>query len=389
MQRRTFVLSSSAALARQEPVRVGVIGAGGRGRFLTGEFKEIGARMDAVCDVYEPNLRAGLEAANTGARAYRDYRRLLEDRQIDAVVVATPDHWHAQMVIDAVEAGKDVYVEKPMCHTIEEGFRMVEAVRRTRRVVTVGTQRRSAPLFLEAKNFVTPARLGDIRLVTSWWLNHQTQLSPRKIEGALDWKQWLGPAPARLVEDKVFFNWYYFWDFSGGLLIGQAAHMVDCIQWFMNAGAPVAVTCAGGQVNLAGAEAPDTASATLEYASNFIATFTLGYKAMRYHFHSDQLAQYHGARARFDVGREHYALYEENPKEMDLKPAVFVNQPGSFGPATRSHIRNFLECVRTRQDPAAPVEEGLKSAIALVMIMESLRKGRRIRWNAARRILES
>lgn len=389
MQRRSFLLSSSAVLAAQDSIRMGVIGAGGRGRFMTGEFKEIGARMDAVCDVYEPNLKAGLSAASTGARAYSDYRRLLEDKQLDAVLIATPDHWHAQMVIDAVEAGKDVYVEKPMCHTIEEGFRMVEAVRRTRRVVTVGTQRRSSPLFQEAAKFVTPERLGEVRLVTSWWLNHQASLSQRKIDGALDWKQWLGPAPTRPLDGTVFFNWYYFWDFSGGLLIGQAAHMVDAIQWFMQADAPVAVTCAGGQVNLPGAEVPDTASATLEYANNFIATFTLGYKAMRYHFHSDQLAQYHGARARFDVGREHYELYEENPKEMDLKPAVSVNQPGSFGPATRHHIRDFLECVRTRRDPTAPVEEGLKTAIALAMIVESLRKGRRIRWNAARRITES
>lgn len=375
-------------LAAQERVRVGVIGAGGRGRFMTGEFKEIGAQMDAVCDVYEPNLRAGLAAANTGARAYSDYRRLLEDKEIDAVLVATPDHWHAQMVIDAVEAGKDVYVEKPMCHTIEEGFRMVEAVRRTKRVVTVGTQRRSSPLFQEAAKFVTPERLGDIRLVTSWWLNHQASLSARKIEGKLDWKQWLGPAPARPVEDLVFFNWYYFWDYSGGLLVGQAAHMFDVIQWFMRADAPVAVTCAGGQVNLEGAQVPDTATATLEYANNFILTFTLGYKAMRYHFHSDQLAQYHGSKARFDVGREHYELYEQNPKEMELKPSVAVNQPGSFGPATRDHIRNFLECVRTRRDPTAPVEEGLKTSIALAMTMESIRKGRRIRWNAAARKME-
>ncbi|MCL4793208.1 MAG: Gfo/Idh/MocA family oxidoreductase [Bryobacteraceae bacterium] len=381
-------MTSTAMLAAQERVRVGVIGAGGRGRFMTGEFKEIGAQMDAVCDVYEPNLKAGLAAANTGARAYTDYRRLLEDKEIDAVLVATPDHWHAQMVIDAVEAGKDVYVEKPMCHTIEEGFRMVEAVRRTKRIVTVGTQRRSSPLFQEAAKFVTPERLGDIRLVTSWWLNHQASLSARKIEGKLDWKQWLGPAPARPVEDLVFFNWYYFWDYSGGLLVGQAAHMFDVIQWFMRADAPVAVTCAGGQVNLEGAQVPDTATATLEYANNFILTFTLGYKAMRYHFHSDQLAQYHGSKARFDVGREHYELYEQNPKEMELKPSVAVNQPGSFGPATRDHIRNFLECVRTRRDPTAPVEEGLKTAIALAMTMESIRKGRRIRWNAAARRME-
>ncbi|MCL4840775.1 MAG: Gfo/Idh/MocA family oxidoreductase [Bryobacteraceae bacterium] len=389
MQRRSFLLSSSALLAAQDRVRMGVIGAGGRGRFLTGEFKEIGALMNAVCDVYEPNLTAGLAAASTGARGYTDYRQLLENKDIDAVLVATPDHWHAQMVIDAVEAGKDVYVEKPMCHTVDEGYRMVEAVRRTKRVVTVGTQRRSSPLFQEAAKFVTPERLGDVRLVTSWWLNHQRGLSDRKIEGKLDWKQWLGPAPARPLEDKVLFNWYYFWDFSGGLLIGQAAHMLDAIQWFMRADAPVAVTCAGGQVNLAGAEIPDTASVTLEYANNFIATFTLGYKAMRYHFHSDQLAQYHGSRARFDVGREHYELYDENPKEMELKPAVSVNKPGSFGPATRDHIRNFLDCIRTRRDPTAPVEEGLKTAIALIMTIESLRKGRRVRWNAALRQMES
>lgn len=391
MKRRSFLVSSTSALALQpaDALRVGVIGAGGRGRFMTGEFKEIGARMDAVCDVYEPNLTAGLAAANTGARSYRDYRRLLEDKQIDAVLVATPDHWHAQMVIDAVNAGKDVYVEKPMCHTIDEGYRIVEAVRRTKRIVTVGTQRRSSPLFQTAATFATPERLGPVRLVTSWWLNHQASLSSRKIEGDLDWKQWLGPAPARPLDPTVFFNWYYFWDYSGGLLIGQAAHMLDAIQWFMRTDAPAAVTCAGGQTNLPGAEITDTASVTLEYANNFIATFTLGYKAMRYHFHSDQLAQYHGARARLDVGREHYALYEENPKQMDLTPAVSVVEPGSFGPATRHHIRNFLECCRTRRDPTAPVEEGLKTAIALVMTIESLRTGRRIRFNPATRTMEA
>ncbi|MFN7542052.1 MAG: Gfo/Idh/MocA family protein, partial [Acidobacteriota bacterium] len=150
MNRRT-VLAGAAAFQRilgaNERVRTGLIGAGGRGRFLAGEFKEIGFELPAVCDVYQPNLEAGLKLASTGAVGHKDYRRLLDDKSIDAVVVATPDHWHAKMVIDAVEAGKDVYVEKPLCHTIEEGYRMVEAVRRTRRVLQVGTQRRSSPLF--------------------------------------------------------------------------------------------------------------------------------------------------------------------------------------------------------------------------------------------------
>src|SRR6185436_15320598 len=166
MNRRTFLAATAAAQSRilgaNDRVRAGIIGAGGRGRYLTGQFKEAGAEVGAVCDVYEPNLQAGLKEASTGARPFRDYRRLLEDKALDAVIVATPDHWHARMVIDAVEAGKDVYVEKPMAHTIDEGFRMIEAARRTKRVVQVGTQRRSMELFQRARGLVS--RLGEVRL---------------------------------------------------------------------------------------------------------------------------------------------------------------------------------------------------------------------------------
>ena len=249
MHRRNFLMTTAASqmriLSANERLRAGIIGAGGRGRYLIGQFKEAGAEVAAVCDVYEPNLEAGLKEASTGARAFTDYRRLLDDKSLDAVIVATPDHWHARMVIDAVEAGKDVYVEKPLAHTIDEGFRIIEAVRRTRRVVQVGMQRRSAELFLQAKKIMDEGRLGDIRLVTSAWYNNQASLSDRKLAGDLDWKQWLGSAPDRPVDPLRFFNWYYFWDYSGGLLVGQAAHIVDCIQWFMNSKAPLAVTCTG------------------------------------------------------------------------------------------------------------------------------------------------
>src|SRR5437868_15354132 len=134
MQRRAFLLSTAASAAQipgaNERVRAAIIGSGGRGQYLTANFKEVGAEMAAVCDVYEPNLQAGLKAASTGAKAYDNYKFVLDDRSIDAIVVATPDHWHAQMVIDAVDAGKDVYVEKPMTHKIDDGFRVIEAVRR-------------------------------------------------------------------------------------------------------------------------------------------------------------------------------------------------------------------------------------------------------------------
>lgn len=388
MHRRTFVAAGAASVMRvlgaNEKIRGGLIGAGGRGRLLTSEFKEIGVEMAAVCDVYEPNLQAGLKVASTGARPYDNYKRLLEDKSIDVVVVATPDHWHAQMTIDAVEAGKDVYVEKPMAHTIEEGFRMIDAVRRTKRIVQIGTQRRSAPMFIEAKGIIDSGALGEIRLVNSWWLNHQASLSQRKLEGKLDWEQWLGPAPKRPLDPLRFFNWYYFWDYSGGLMVGQMAHIADCINWFMNSMYPLAVTCAGGMVNLPGAEVPATTTTAIEYPENYLAVFTLGYKAMRYHTYNDQMKQFHGNKARLDVGREAYALYPES-REIEMKPSKEVKLPGSFAAATRAHIRNFLDCVRSRKEPNAPLEKGQGANIVLCMAMDAMRQGRRLRYDPATR----
>src|SRR5580700_10755023 len=223
MDRRSFLLASAASQARirgaNDRIRAGIIGAGGRGRYLTGQFKELGVEMAGVCDIYEANLQAGLKEANTGARSFDDYRKLLDDKSFDAVIVATPDHWHARMVIDAVEAGKDVYVEKPMAHKIPETFAIIEAVRRTKRVVQVGMQRRSAELFLEGKKIMDSGQLGEIRLVTSAWYNFQPAFRNRPLAGDLDWKQWLGSAPERPLDPMRYFNWYYYYDYSGGLLV--------------------------------------------------------------------------------------------------------------------------------------------------------------------------
>lgn len=376
------------ALRADDAVRVGVIGSGGRGQLLTGEFKEIGAQVAAVCDVYQPNLELGLKAASSDARGYRDYRQMLDDQSIDAVVIASPDHWHARMLIDAVSAGKDVYVEKPLCHEIADGFAMRDAVRRNKRICQVGTQRRSSTVLGEAKKIVDARRLGDIRLVTCVWMNYQPDFSDKALQGDLDWNAWLGPAPKRALDPTRFFNWYYYWDYSGGLLVGQGAHIFDEIQWFMGSEGPVAATCASGRNNVAGAEVPETATASLEYAENYLSTFTLGYKAMKYHTHNDQLMQLHGSKARLDVPREGYTLWPEQ-RTLVMKPEVTRDEPGSFEAATRTHIRNFLECVRTRNEPNAPVEAGLKTAIALGMMISALRSGKRVRWNATTRTIES
>ncbi len=383
----TAAMAASSALGANDRPRGAIIGAGGRGRYLTGEFKEIGVEMAAVCDIYEANLQAGLKVAASTAKPYDDYRKMLDDKSIDVVVVATPDHWHARMVIDAVEAGKDVYVEKPMAHTIPEGFAIIDAVRRTKRVVQVGTQRRSFDLFQNAKSIMDSGKVGKVELVTSYWYNHQSSLSNRTLQGKLNWKQWLGTSPQRELDEKRFFNWYYYWDYSGGLIVGQAAHVIDAINWFMNAKAPLAVTCSGNRPTL-GAEVPETATMIVEYPDNYMANFTLGYKAMRYNAFNDQMKNFHGSKARFDVWREGYALYPEDSKAIDMKPSETDRRPGSFGPATRAHIRNFLECARTRKEPNAPVEAGQITNIILVMAMESLRTGRRLKWNATARKVE-
>jgi len=182
------------------------------------------------------------------------------------------------------------------------------------------------------------------------------------------------------VDATRFFNWYYFYDYSGGLIIGQAAHIFDAIQWFMNSKAPLAVTAAGGQLNLKGSEIPDTATIVLEFAENYLANFTLGYRAMKYHPSQDQLEQFHGNKARFDINRDGWWLYPETTTP-ELKPSRQNVVPGNFSRATRDHIRNFLECIRSRKDPNATVENGLATAIALVMTIESLRTGKRVVFN--------
>jgi predicted dehydrogenase len=381
-------MAAGAGLSANSTIGVGLVGSGGRGRLLTNYFKEAPqVEMRAVCDVYEPNLAKGLEAAGGRAKSYHDYRDMLASNDIDAVVVATPDHWHAQMTIDAVQAGKDVYVEKPMCHKIDEGFRVIEATRRTKRIVQVGTQRRSYDLFLEGKKVMDSGQLGEVKLVNAWWYNYQASGRRGKLEGKLDWERWLGPAPKRPPDPGRFLNWYYFWDYSGGLMVGQAAHVVDAIHWYMGSMAPLAVTCAGGKPHLEGVEVPETTVMTMEYPEDYLAVFTVGYRAMRYNLANDQLKQFHGSKARFDVGRESWAVYPES-KEIEMKPSLERKQYGTFERAARQHVANFLDCVRTRREPNAPVEAGQATNIVLCLAMDALRTGRRLKWNVERRAVE-
>src|SRR5579862_5158431 len=184
-----------ASAAPSDQIKLGVIGSGGRGTFVMSVFqKDPALKVGAICDVYEPNLERALSAASKAGshpKAYRNYKELLADKDVQAVLIATPEHWHHRMILDALAAGKDVYTEKPLCQTPEQGMELVEAEKKSKSIVQVGMQRRSYDLFLESRKIVAGGTLGNVRMVRSWWLNNDlTASKATKLDGPLDWEQW-------------------------------------------------------------------------------------------------------------------------------------------------------------------------------------------------------
>ena len=388
--RRTFLIGSAAALVYAAPpsgrINLGLIGAGGRGRFVMTVFqKDPSVRVGAVCDVYEPNLEQGLSMARKVAgnepAAYRDYRKLLADKAIDAVLIATPEHWHHRMVLDALAAGKDVYVEKPLCQTPEQGVELVEAEKRSKQVVQVGMQRRSYDLYIEGRKIVAAGTLGNVRMVRSWWLNNYLNAKPvEKLEGKLDWKQWLGPAPDRPMDADRFRNWRFYRDYAGGIVADQGAHVFDGIHMLMGAGYPAAVTAAAGKPHREGVDTPESVVVTAEYPEDFIGVFSVNYAAMKYQSRNDQLNQLDGEQARMDIGREECEVFLQGTEDV---AAITKRSEKGFGFATELHVQNFLESVRTRKTPTAPMALGFQAALVVLLANLSLRQGRRVRWDPA------
>jgi len=394
--RRMFIMAGGGVLiagaAPSDQIRLGVIGSGGRGTFVMTVFqKDPFLQVGAICDVYEPNLERALSAASktagTHPKAYRNYKELLADRTIQAVLIATPEHWHAQMVLDAVAAGKDVYVEKPLCQTPEQGMQLIEAEKNSKNIIQVGMQRRSYDLYQEGREMVASGKLGKIRMVRSWWLNNFLGGGPAtKLDGPLDWEQWQGPAPRHPLDPNRVRNWRFYSDYAGGILADQGAHVFDGIHFLMNASYPIAVNASGGKPHKAGVDTPEEVVAIAEYREDFIAAFTVNYGAMQYKIRNDQLNQYDGDQARMDIGREDLNVYMKGAEEQ---AAITKHSAKGFGYATDLHVQNFLKCVRTRKTPTAPMRLGFQAALVVQMANMSLKDGRRIKWNAASNKIET
>jgi predicted dehydrogenase len=388
IRRRSFLLASGALAAPlawpQDQVRVGVIGSGSRGTFVMGVFqKDPAVRVSAICDVYEPNLERAISEASkaqgAAPKVYRNYQQLLADKEIQAVLIATPEHWHYQMVMDALAAGKDIYVEKPLCQTPEQGVKLVEAEKHTKSVIQVGMQRRSYDLYQQGREIVAAGQLGAVRMVRSWWLNNYLGGAPAtKLDGPLDWEQWQGPAPNHPFDANRFRQWRFYSDYAGGILADQGAHVFDGIHMLMGAGYPLAVNASAGKPHKAGVDQPESVVAIAEYPEDFIGVFSVNYAAMQYKSVNDQLNQLDGDKARMDIGREDLKVFLKGAEDV---AAIQKKSPKGFGWATDLHVQNFLECVRTRQTPTAPMRLAFHAALVVQMANLSLKLGRRVRWN--------
>jgi predicted dehydrogenase len=391
MPRRTFLAASAAAWAAppSDQIALGVIGSGGRGTAVMQVFQQDPSlKVAAICDVYEPNLENAVsiasKVAGTHPKVYRNYQQLLADKDVQAVLIATPEHWHSQMVLDALAAGKDVYVEKPLCQTPEQGIALVEAERKTKQIIQVGMQRRSYDLFQDGRAIVAAGTLGTVRMVRSWWLNNYVSApAATTLAGPLDWEQWQGPAAHHPMDADRFRNWRYYSDYAGGIVADQGAHVFDGIHMLMASGFPTAVTAAANKPHKAAVDQPESVVVIAEYPEDFLAVFTINYAAMQYKPRNDQLNQLDGDRARLDIGREDLKVFQKGAEEQ---AAIEKKSEKGFGWATELHVRNFLECVRTRQTPTAPMRLAFQAALVVQMANLSLKNSRRMRWTGGKAV---
>jgi len=388
MNRRIFLLASGSTMAAwpADQITLGVIGSGSRGTFVMTVFqKDPALRVSAICDVYEPNLERAVSTASkipgTSPKIYRNYKELLANKDVQAVLIATPEHWHYQMVLDALAAGKDIYVEKPLCQTPEQGVKLVEAEKHTKSVIQCGMQRRSYDLYIEGRGIVTSGKLGNVRMVRSFWLNNYLGgAAATKLDGPLDWEQWQGPAARHPMDPNRFRNWRYYSDYAGGIVADQGAHVFDGIHMLMDATYPSAVNASGGKPHKAGVDQPESVVAIAEYPQDFLGVFSINYAAMQYQLRNDQLNQLDGDLARMDIGREELRVFVKGAEDH---AAIERKSEKGFGWATDLHVQNFLECVRTRKTPTAPMKLAFPAALVVQMVNLSLQRGRRMKWNAA------
>jgi predicted dehydrogenase len=402
--RRDFIRAAGAAAltsnlftgplkGANDKVNVGFIGVGTMGSGNLGFAAKAGVQVAAVCDVYQTNLeKAQAQARKLGfePKTAKDFREILADKSIDAVCIATPDHWHAYITVEACKAGKDVYVEKPACVYVDEGVKMVQAARKYKRVVQAGTMQRSGAFFKKAREIVKSGVLGDITFCRTW------QAASTKKEGqgnppddtppaGLDWDLWLGPAPKRPynvnrwgIAPNRWSTFRYFWDYAGGAMTDWGVHLLDIVQFAFDETMPTSVSAQGGKFYVEdNMETPDTMLATFHYPG-FVGCYESRTCNPFPLYDTAYGTAFHGTEGTLMVNRGGYKLWKAG---KGVTAPVEDQHDKSMGEMNVPHWKNFLECIRTREKPQSDIETCVRSTVPCLLANLSMRHSSWIDWD--------
>ena len=369
-------LASTRVLGANDTLRVGVIGAGQRmGTLLECAEKSGPHEIVSVADPYRPHRDAVSQREKdrngTAATTHVDYREILDNHEIDTVFIATPDHWHVRIAVAALAAGKDVYLEKPVTHTLEEGAALQHAVRSSKQVLQCGMQQRSWTHFRNAADMIRGGSLGRVLQVrTYWWQNYQRSTAPGSARTAvdmqdLDWKQWLGSAPEQPFNEDKFYRWRWYWDFGGGAMTDLFTHWIDVVHMALGSDTPSQAFMLGDKYHFLNWDCPDTVQAALRYPApanrgGASGPFDVVYEGMMASSIDDGGLEFRGTEATLKVNRSGLTVFREGVSR-DQNPVLTEH---STGDGTITHMQNFFECVRSRKEPNAPVEAGIAAARA-------------------------
>ena len=403
-------------LGSNDKIRVGFIGVGNRGSQVMGLFmNNPDCEVAALCDVYEPYLSRnrnevaprylkdmGGQIPRMGEnfpqkpKLYKEWQKLLEDKSIDAVVVATPDHWHALQTVGAIQAGKDVYVEKPLTITILEGRKMVEAQAASKQVVAVGLNRRGNAVYQKLAKEVPEGKIGKITVARAFRVNDMFpdgvgKMNPDNPPKNFDWDAWLGPRSYRPYQYNIAPYKFRWWSDYSSQMGNWGVHFMDVIRWMMGEKAPIAISAHGGKyaVNHDG-DIPDTMQVTYEFASNSMATFSI-YEASSGGLFPQGEVELRGTKGTLYASERGYQIIPARPGQFqtwkELMEAEEISRndamlsDGSSSDSTATLVRNFLDCVKSRQTPFCTLEEGHRSTSFAHLANIALAVKERLQWD--------
>lgn len=411
-------------MGANDKIRMGFIGIGNRGSQLLGLFMlNKNLEVAALCDIYEPYLmrdyskvdpryladRSGQipkmnEKFAYQPKLYHDYKKLLEDKTIDAVCIATPDHWHAIQMIDAVNAGKDVYVEKPLTQTIKEGRAMVNACKATNRIVTVGLNRRGNEVYQRLAREIPSGKIGQVTMARAARISNMAPNGIGKFKPELppkdfDWDMWLGPRANRPYQYNIAPYMFRWWGNYSSQMGNWGVHYMDAMRWMIGEVAPVAISAQGGKYVLEhDGDIPDTMQVTYEFASKKMISFSISEASSEEFFPYGEI-EIRGTKGNIFAGQDGYRVIPSKkgqfqnwnpmiePEEFNLP--VQNKSDGSSTYSTGTLIRNFLDCIKSREAPLCGLEDGHRSTSFAHLGNIALAVGKRLLWDPEKEIFKN